>query len=140
MKKCGSCKKNKDESEFSKRGISRAGLKSWCRFCISSKSRRSNYNIKIEALQHYGGAVCKCCGITEPDFLALDHVDNDGAKQRREKKHGSGNGLYKWLKRNGYPNLNLQVLCHNCNMGKQIRGICPHLIERADALDPILKV
>ena len=32
-------------------------------------------------LDHYGRA-CSCCGETEPAFLTIDHVNNDGAEHR----------------------------------------------------------
>lgn len=32
---------------------------------------------------HYGRE-CKCCGETEPIFLTLDHINDDGSAQRRK--------------------------------------------------------
>ena len=37
-----------------------------------------------------------------------------------------GTKFYRWLKRNNFPE-GFQVLCFNCNCGKEInKGVCPH--------------
>jgi hypothetical protein len=75
--------------------------------------------------------VCRCCGETEHDFLALDHVNDDGAEQRRQLAAElgglpTGERFYRWLARRGFPDIGLQVLCHNCNHAKRLRDGCPH--------------
>jgi len=76
-------------------------------------------------IEHYGGA-CTCCGEREPRFLVLDHVNDDGAEQRRRIGMG-GWRFYRWLRLNEYPDdFKLQVLCANCNMAKAHFGGCPH--------------
>lgn len=82
-------------------------------------------NHRDAALAGYG-AICKCCGISQREFLCFDHVNNDGAAHRRNMK-GSIK-FYKWIKKNDFPNT-IQVLCHNCNMAKAFYGICPHQIS-----------
>ena len=85
------------------------------------------YNRKVRtlALEAYGGR-CACCGEGTPEFLSIDHVNNDGEAHRRELK-GYGRAIYQWLKRNGYPqDGRFQLLCHNCNMAKGLYGGCPH--------------
>lgn len=81
--------------------------------------------IKDEAYNAYGGYKCSCCGESNPLFLSIDHINEDGAEHRR--KHSvEGKKLYYWLKRNGYPS-GFQILCMNCNWGKaRNNGICPH--------------
>lgn len=88
--------------------------------------RKTTFKIKMETLTKYGG-ICKCCGESEVKFLAIDHINNDGAKQRRELKETKGGtgSFYYWLKRNNYPD-GYQVLCHNCNMAKAFYKTCPH--------------
>ena len=72
------------------------------------------------------GACCQCCGEMNPLFLAIDHVDNDGADWRR--KYGQGlRGLRAIRKQIETGASRFQVLCHNCNTGKKLNGgICPH--------------
>jgi hypothetical protein len=81
---------------------------------------------KDAAFNAYGGYVCKCCNEKEKMFLDIDHINNDGAKHRRENNLTSGNQLYIWLRTNNYPP-GFQVLCSNCNRGKfRNGGVCPH--------------
>lgn len=73
-------------------------------------------------LDQYGGQ-CACCGLAEPLFLTVDHINNDGAAHRR--KIGP-HGIYKWLIQNRFPN-GFQLLCFNCNCGRARNGgVCPH--------------
>ena len=84
--------------------------------------------IRAEMVAAYGGA-CVCCGESEPIFLDLDHIHNDGKADRAEK--GNGQRLLVWLKANGWPTDRYQLLCCNCNQGKaRNRGVCPHAALR----------
>jgi hypothetical protein len=81
---------------------------------------------RLEALRAYsdGDPACVCCGESILLFLALDHVNGGGHKQRKDT---GGGGFYVWLRKNGYPE-GFRILCHNCNFGRQLNGgICPHL-------------
>lgn len=87
--------------------------------------------LKLEIMTHYSGGTPKCaclmCPLPEKDirFLTMDHVNNDGAIQRAEI--GNGYKLYRWLKKNNFP-IDMQVLCFDCNCGKNVNGgICPHI-------------
>jgi hypothetical protein len=80
--------------------------------------------LRQDILDAYGSK-CQCCGETQPEFLAVDHVNNDGARYRRYTSGGSG--FYRWLRKHGFPTDNFQLLCMNCNWGKYIcGGTCPH--------------
>jgi hypothetical protein len=83
---------------------------------VDAKTRR-----RMSVLKFYGGK-CMCCGETEPKFLTLDHVNNDGAKHRKEIGQSS---IYRWVEINGFPKT-IQILCFNCNMAKGLYGKCPH--------------
>jgi len=86
-------------------------------------ARRFEY--KLKAFDHYGGVKCQCCGIENPVFLTIDHVNNDG-NAHRKTDWLARNNIYQWLHKHKYPE-GFQVLCWNCNMGKQINGgVCPH--------------
>jgi hypothetical protein len=89
------------------------------------------YRIKKDAYDAYGNA-CNCCGEKDPLFLSIDHINNDGNKQRKIDGICSGVGLYYWLKRHGYPE-NYQILCYNCNVGRaRNKGVCPHKVRSND--------
>ena len=86
---------------------------------------------KQRVMDYYGGK-CLCCGETGLLFLAIDHIDGNGAEHRRQiapnhKCRGPfGDLFYRWLEKNNYPS-GFQTLCHNCNIAKSWNGgICPH--------------
>lgn len=79
---------------------------------------------RAKAIAAYGGK-CACCGEDEPTFLAIDHIFDDGADERRAQNMKGGNTLLGYLERAGYPKDRYQLLCHNCNFAKRL-GACPH--------------
>ncbi len=91
---------------------------------------RHRRKLKRLCMSHYGTA-CVCCGETILEFLTLDHSNRDGASHRKTIFGGrnvAGARFYTWLKKNDFPkDLGLQVMCYNCNCGRQSNGgICPH--------------
>lgn len=80
--------------------------------------------LRQEVLEHYGGK-CACCGESENEFLAIDHINGGGNKQRKELKRAAGIAFYRWLRMNEYPD-GYRVLCHNCNCARGYYGYCPH--------------
>jgi hypothetical protein len=94
-----------------------------------AKGKIKYLELKAQVFAHYG-AFCACCGETEPLFLTVDHVNNDGAKDR--EKNGSASGaFYDRIIKEGFPNT-YQILCRNCNWGKHRNGgICPHQTDKA---------
>ena len=89
--------------------------------CRRQQRHQQHEEIKLLVLEHYSNGIpyCKHCGQTDIDVLCLDHVNNDGAEQRRKFGGWSGTGFYRWLTRNNFP-LGYQVLCANCNLKKEI--------------------
>ncbi len=96
----------------------------------SQRARGRDYWNKLRhlAVMAYGGYRCACCGETEPKFLTLDHIFNDGNAHRKSMRN-RGAGIYKWLRDHKYP-AGFQILCMNCNHGKALnKGVCPHKNE-----------
>ena len=91
---------------------------------LNSKGRAYHRGLRRAALDHYGNK-CVCCGEWREEFLAIDHANGDGADHRKEM---NGNLIYRWLKKNGYPD-GFRVLCHNCNSAMGFYGYCPHQRE-----------
>ena len=92
-----------------------------------SKSQRKHYQKMKEQIYAHYGAYCACCGEDIPQFLSIDHINNDGYKLRDSKgrRHG-GNYYLKSIIDDGFPDT-YQILCMNCNHGKsRNNGICPH--------------
>ena len=127
--------RNKDSLKVKHRSNSRAYyhrhrtkcLKKSKLWRINNPKKHSNYMVKRNkdlkrfAIDLYGGK-CSCCGESDIRFLTLDHINSDG----RKDPMGRGNALYSAL-RNCKKRKDLQVLCFNCNCGRQINGgICPH--------------
>lgn len=85
----------------------------------NEKKRQKDIIRKYEVIKKYGG-ICSCCGEKEVLFLTIDHINNDGNKDRDGYFY---NRLYKNDIRS-----DLQVLCFNCNLGKSVNnGVCPHV-------------
>ena len=77
---------------------------------------------KIRVLSRYGpnGALQCCwrrCTICDPDMLSLDHINNDGAQDR--KVRGTGDNIYRHVEQDGYPE-GFQTLCYNHQWKKEI--------------------
>lgn len=89
------------------------------RMLVRLAARRRNAQLRSRVFDHYGGE-CVACGETEPLFLTLDHIDNDGKYWRTIHSPASAN-FYKWLIAQGFPGI-VQVLCMNCNWGKARNG------------------
>ena len=93
----------------------------------SEKTKRNQDRCRDEVYNAYGGYRCNCCNETERMFLSIDHIDNDGAKERRSGEYnGGGSAFYNWLRKSKFPK-GYQVLCMNCQVGKHRNGgVCPH--------------
>lgn len=115
--------------------------KKGCRVCLDQKYQtqklyldkypdtQKEYHLKIrkEVLNKYG-AKCACCGESNWAFLVIDHVNNDGHKERRElygSQSGSSHSFFLKLRREPIRQ-DLQVLCWSCNAAKALYGCCPH--------------
>ena|SRR3990167_8228 len=87
---------------------------------------KSRYEKERKVVFSKLGDACACCGETEPLFLTVDHVNNDGHIQRKDHRN-QYTRIYRWLIKNNFPK-GFQLLCMNCNQGKHRNGgVCPHL-------------
>lgn len=78
--------------------------------------RSSYYKLKDTIFEAYGNK-CNYCGIDDPDVLVIDHVNDNGAEERRIYK-----SMYSYFRRiieRGYPE-DYQLLCQNCNWKKRL--------------------
>ena len=92
---------------------------------INAGMRRFVKKRRLQVMDYYGRK-CACCGDNHIEFLTIDHINNDGAKHRKEIK---GQNLPAWIYRHNYPK-GFQILCFNCNEAKKIYGECPHNREK----------
>jgi len=79
-----------------------------------ANDRRSG--IRTKALEALGGA-CVRCGLTDVDVLCVDHVDDDGAREREEVGRNPFPTFVRICRGEDLPRY--QVLCCNCNREKQ---------------------
>jgi hypothetical protein len=91
----------------------------------SIRSKNKQVNERLETIYWYSNGEMKCniCGNTHYEFLAIDHIDNNGYihRQSGELKRYS-NDLSKYLIANNFPE-GYQILCHNCNQIKRIESL-----------------
>jgi hypothetical protein len=83
------------------------------------KRRKENFELKLEVFSFYTNKKMKCefCEERRIECLQLDHIHNNGSKER-EKLNRRGTNFYRWLKQNGFPE-GYQILCANCNVFKR---------------------
>ncbi len=147
-KTCGSCNKIKSITEFYKRS-DYDGYASNCKECrkekstiwkmlnplknleyvrkynkthpeVKSKQKDKRRSDRLIVLEHYGGC-CACCGESRFEFLAIDHIEGNGNKHRKE----TTSHMARWIVKNNFPN-GFRILCHNCNQALGVYGYCPH--------------
>lgn len=100
-----------------------------CRPCNRARTKKYYDRCKQLVFDHYGW-VCACCGESNPLFLTIDHIKNDGYMYKWANGDRLGGvHLYQKLVKEKYPEY-VQTLCMNCNFGKRMNnGICPHKTE-----------
>jgi hypothetical protein len=102
----------------------------------------SNERRKLRVLTHYSGKeIAQCswegCAVCDLDMLSIDHVNNDGFKDRDTRR--TGNSLYLSLEQDGYPE-GFQTLCHNHQWKKEIVRRREARIRKAEEKLASLKV
>lgn len=117
-KVCKVCGEEKESKKFRTRNQGQY-VDNICMAC-RGKGDRARLKLKMFAAL---GQRCNCCGEVHPDFLSLDHINNDGAKHREQYNEQQ---IYREAERQGWPKDRYQVLCMNCNFAKGHFGECPH--------------
>lgn len=105
------------------------GLK-YCDKCrgFQRKSFAKTKQKALDAIFDFYGRKCACCGESNPYFLTVDHVNNDGAKERRRRQGSSFFISVAKAIALGSSREDIQILCFNCNCGKHRNsGACPHM-------------
>lgn len=84
---------------------------------ILSRKAKSN-KIKKLFFDKFG-AICNYCGITDKSILTIDHVNNNG---KHDRKNRGPNWKLRFLKNpESIDYSQYQILCRNCNCGKAIK-------------------
>lgn len=154
LKVCTLCERELRTSEFRKIREDKNWLRGQCRDCGKKNSKQyySEHRDKMletsknwyqehkeevkdyernrrrkhreDVINYYGGK-CVCCGESQHEFLAVDHINGGGLKHRREENFQN---IVEWILKNNYPP-GFRILCHNCNMAIGIYGFCPHEVS-----------
>lgn len=97
-----------------------------CNLKQKIKDRERNRQLKIMVIYYYsnGNMKCSCCGESYIEFLTIEHI-HGGGKKHQQIVNRFGNGYYRWLIENNFPN-GIDVMCMNCNWAKGKFGKCPH--------------
>lgn len=133
LKQCNTCERDVPEAEFSKfspaqfEKARRTYAYPKCIACRKKEAADARLLLRRKVLLAYGHE-CVCCKINEPVFLALDHVNDDGAAHRKVLKSRSSDAVFRDVKKQGYPKDAYQLLCFNCNEAKRY-GVCPHQVK-----------
>lgn len=97
------------------------------------KAAKKRYSRKLRSrVINLLGNQCVCCGEKIPEFLTIDHINNDGHLDRKSLGTGGSRALYRKVLRELLNDINnprerYRLLCYNCNLGRQRSGgICPH--------------
>lgn len=141
---CYKCKLEHPVTDFYKNKKRKDGLNTACKKChkLNNKEQREKepahlydldskykHQVKEEVYQHYCKGKPKCMGVKDDGTLcefddmralSIDHINSDGAEQRKVVK-SKGIDYYRWIKKNDYPS-DLQVLCMNCQWIKRHRN------------------
>lgn len=161
IKKCNTCGEVKQLAEFNTRNIAKGWYKSLCRACESARFKRyyvanaeemrersrdyyANWKgTRFEQVLKALGRKCACCGETDPTFLTVDHINNDGWKEKvgTERRARSGRALWTRIRKEGYPKSRYRILCFNCNCGRNRRADkrCPHELRSKEMASGFLK-
>jgi hypothetical protein len=75
-----------------------------------------NKSLREEMIQAYGGC-CVRCGETDCVVLVLDHINDDGKVKRT--LHNGAQSEVRYLRKQGWPKGEHQLLCYNCNARKE---------------------
>lgn len=86
----------------------------------SLNGKKYRYKLKIDILTHYGNGKLACvrCGFSDIRALSLDHIDSNGAQERRDFGYQCSHPNFLRLKRENYPS-GYQTLCMNCQWIKR---------------------
>ena len=85
-----------------------------------NKNIQHRRRIKMAVLTHYGNdnLACVRCGFDDIRALSIDHINGGGRLHKREMGIKTGTEMYRWLKKNDYPD-GYQTLCFNCQWIKR---------------------
>jgi hypothetical protein len=135
---CSRCNLAMPISRFAKRTDNNGNYRGVCMDCYNKRTNFHRASYRKRVFDFYGWK-CVCCGESEPEFLVIDHIHNDGYLDRmkygRKRKLISKDLYYKIINVEKFPRDKYQTLCHNCNSAKwdgRNGRMCPHERRRLE--------
>ena len=148
--KCSICKQEKPVSDFYKCKTWKRGYTYRCKACNrivrakqwdkelernrkyikEGKLKLARRKRRLRAIDRLGGK-CECCGETQIEFLAFDHIEGLSGIERNHGLAADDTALK--INKSKHPKETYRVLCHNCNSSIGFYGYCPHK-EKKDFL------
>lgn len=127
VKECTKCHAIKPITEFYKQASRPCGIRSECKACCAKSARERRQRIRARKEETFlkvsPNLKCGWCGIDDPRVLVIDHINNDGAQERKIMRR-----LTQWKMirkelsveevRERY-----QLLCRNCNWIRHIERL-----------------
>ena len=143
-KRCVVCHRMKNIGRFYAHKFTKDGVQSLCKLCVARrgakyyKERHKAGRIEwqkrlwLDAINKLG-KFCVRCGENDISMLEIDHIFNDGRKQRKEMH---AYDIYRWAIESPDAPSRLQTLCRNCNRLKVINPakyaeFCPDRLSMA---------
>lgn len=81
------------------------------------------------------GTRCQCCGESNREFLAIDHIHGGGGRHRNGGgKRYSNSTYFNSILKDPEIKTKYRILCHNCNMSMGFYGYCPHEKKTFDVM------
>ncbi len=114
-KRCGKCCEAKPVSDYYRNAARHDGLGGYCIPCQRAADNATERRQRAELLALLGGR-CKECGFDNPIALQVDHVNGDGATERRALTAATRILLRRVRE---HPD-RYQLLCANCNIIKRM--------------------
>lgn len=147
--KCSACKEFLSTSDFTSDRSTKRGFQYTCKACVlkhrrkpetrakvalwernhREDQRRARRTRRIEAIQKLGGK-CECCGESQIEFLAFDHINGLRGRGRKRDGNDVADALALRIRKEASPEKEFRVLCHNCNSAHGFYGYCPHKTKK----------
>ena len=115
-KTCSKCLETKLISDYYLNRGRPNGLSVWCRECQQKAGRQSSRSVRLQLIAALGGK-CQQCDWTDPRALQVDHINSNGAEERRTREvHSQSRAFIAHVL--SHPD-EYQLLCANHNQIKK---------------------
>lgn len=109
-KTCPVCGELKPASEYNRSSVRADGLQWQCQICDRASNKKKRLRRRLKAIELLGGK-CAHCGNDDFRVLQIDHINNDGYLEGKNRSDPMMRDIY-----TGRRSIDdLQLLCANCH-------------------------